>query len=377
MGVALHGNLRDFGIAEVFQLIGQQRKTGVLEIEHERRGLLIHFHEGSVATAEARGATEHAALADMLVRCGLVTRERANAIGLASTASARAYHVVAVESGDVSADEIEQIVDLMTREVIFEVLRFTSGSFRFSSRVFRHDRPAEKLLGAEQILMEGLRMVDEWRTFASRVPSPKSIVRRRGSFDDYRRAAGSEGNEAIALAERIFQLVDGRLSVARVIDLSLAGGFEGTRSLAALIDAGAIEFCESALHPVVRAESGGFAGFVSGVQLSLSAVLPLLLLATVMWASGQQWWVPAELPGTPIEAHALERAAISFETRGLRHALEAHRYRWSVWPRDLAAVDRTGWTGSGALAVPQVDSYYYAQRGQGVLLLPPDPGNTR
>ena len=32
MGVALRGNLDDFGIAEVFQLIGQQRKTGILVI---------------------------------------------------------------------------------------------------------------------------------------------------------------------------------------------------------------------------------------------------------------------------------------------------------------------------------------------------------
>jgi len=32
VSVALHGNLRDFGIGEVFQLIGQQQKTGVLEV---------------------------------------------------------------------------------------------------------------------------------------------------------------------------------------------------------------------------------------------------------------------------------------------------------------------------------------------------------
>ena len=41
MAVALHGNLRDFGIGEVFQLIGQQRKTGVLEVRR-RAGERIH-----------------------------------------------------------------------------------------------------------------------------------------------------------------------------------------------------------------------------------------------------------------------------------------------------------------------------------------------
>jgi hypothetical protein len=32
VSVGLSGNLRDFGIADVFQLIGQQRKTGVLDL---------------------------------------------------------------------------------------------------------------------------------------------------------------------------------------------------------------------------------------------------------------------------------------------------------------------------------------------------------
>ena len=377
MSVALHGNLQDFGIAEVFQLIGQQRKTGVLEVEHGKRKLCIHFDEGSVVLAETRGATGHEALADMLVRCGLLTRERANAIAQDSLSSARAYHVVAVEGGDVPASELERIIDLLTQEVIFEVLRFTSGSFHFVARPVDHDRPPEKLLGAEQILMEGLRMVDEWRTFAAHVPSPTAIAIRCGTFEDFRERAGSEARDALARVESIFQLVDGRLSVGRIIDLSRAGTFEGTRALAALVDARAIELREPILPPMVRSERGGLAGFASGAQFALSATVPLLLLALVLWASGQRLWEQAEPPGTPIEVRSFERAAASFETRRLRHALEAHRHLWSAWPTELAAVERTGWQGSNALAAPHVGSYYYAQRGDGVVLLPPDSGSTR
>ncbi|MCP4038759.1 MAG: DUF4388 domain-containing protein, partial [bacterium] len=43
MGVALNGNLQDFGIAEVFQLIGQQRKTGMLNISHAGREVCLAF----------------------------------------------------------------------------------------------------------------------------------------------------------------------------------------------------------------------------------------------------------------------------------------------------------------------------------------------
>jgi len=66
MAVALRGNLRDFGIGEVFQLIGQQRKTGILEVEGTTEKLRMGFLEGAVVWAAPVGPHEHAALGDML-----------------------------------------------------------------------------------------------------------------------------------------------------------------------------------------------------------------------------------------------------------------------------------------------------------------------
>jgi len=50
--VALHGNLQDFGIGEVFQLIGQQRKTGVLEVRGEQGEVELRFDSGGVVAAD-------------------------------------------------------------------------------------------------------------------------------------------------------------------------------------------------------------------------------------------------------------------------------------------------------------------------------------
>ncbi|MFP6607070.1 MAG: DUF4388 domain-containing protein, partial [Myxococcota bacterium] len=46
MSVALRGNLQDFGIAEIFQLIGQQRKTGILDVSHGGDTLRLAFDTG-------------------------------------------------------------------------------------------------------------------------------------------------------------------------------------------------------------------------------------------------------------------------------------------------------------------------------------------
>ena len=55
MSVSLRGNLEDFGIGEIFQLIGQQRKTGILEFSSKRVQIRIRFDRGAVVSAAPVG----------------------------------------------------------------------------------------------------------------------------------------------------------------------------------------------------------------------------------------------------------------------------------------------------------------------------------
>ena len=91
MSAGLSGNLADFGIADVFQLIGQQRKTGVLELRNGSSHAHLAFDRGLVVSAGlATGRTgELDPLADRLIRCGQLTRERADEAAAAARASAQ------------------------------------------------------------------------------------------------------------------------------------------------------------------------------------------------------------------------------------------------------------------------------------------------
>ena len=50
--MSLRGTLGDFGIADIFQLIGHQAKTGVLNLKDREVEVRIYFVEGSVVKAE-------------------------------------------------------------------------------------------------------------------------------------------------------------------------------------------------------------------------------------------------------------------------------------------------------------------------------------
>jgi len=89
-------------------------------------------------------------------------------------------------AGLIEPGTLEEVQHLLTRETVFDVMRREDGDFNFVAEAIQHDLPPEKLLGAEQILMDGLRMLDEWRTFAQVVPDEEAIFTRVGSLETAR-----------------------------------------------------------------------------------------------------------------------------------------------------------------------------------------------
>jgi len=46
--MALQGTLKDFGIADILQLIGQQQKTGTLHLKSKDQDVQVGFKDGSI-----------------------------------------------------------------------------------------------------------------------------------------------------------------------------------------------------------------------------------------------------------------------------------------------------------------------------------------
>ncbi len=368
MSVGLHGNLGDFGIAEVFQLIGQQRKTGVLELSRGDESVQFLFDRGAVVSAAPVGARPHAALGEMLVRCGQLTRERIDELHRECDAGALVLPRLAVAREWITPSELGEIENLLTRETFFAVLRWSDGSFRFGAREVEHPRRFGDLLGAEQILMDGLRMMDEWQSFSELVPSEDLVFRRSAGFEAYRSRLETVAGPQRSQAERVFALLDGRLAVRRIIDLSRLGTFDATRILAGLRAADAIEPIE---------EAGGqrrrVAPRISGLSRRqvwgwLGGLLPLSLLLLVAFASLNRIQ-PAASVGFEIRRDAFATARAVYQARRIRHALEDHRMAAGRLPRDLAELRSLP---PGALAAPGGRPYYYAPRDAGAVLLAPE-----
>ena len=371
MSISLQGSLEDFGIAEVFQLIGQQRKTGTLDVSNGDQTLRIAFYAGCVVWGRPVGDDE-GLIDERLARCGFVSEQRLEELRAQSEASARPVSTLAIAAGDVTAEDIAQLEETLTNETLFILLRWSCGSFDFSAQAVAHDRPPEKVLAAEQILMDGLRMVDEWQTFAALVPDGDTVFGRSGSLDLQQKSLGGQGRQRLSFVERVYNLVDGRRPAQRIIDLSRLGLFDATRALAELHRNELIAPVAKRRIPLQRHVSQASPRSPADRARGwLAVAFPLALL------SGMVFWIatlePVEAsPGVfPIVRAPLAEAREGFEKRRLRNRLEAGHLISGGWPEALSPREPAGGGASGALTGARGDAYYYARRGNGVVLLAP------
>ena len=371
MSVALRGNLEDFGIADVFQLIGQQRKTGVLEFRAEDGDQVqLRFDRGGVVSAAPAGSQAEEALAEMLVRCGKLTRGQVDELNSECEAAAQTAPRLALAARWIDEAELNRIEDLLTRETFFDLLRWQRGAFDFHNQPVEHTRSFDSLLGAEQILMDGLRMVDEWQSFSEIVPQD-AVFQRAAGFEEYRRRATLDSS-LMDDAERVYQLIDGRIAVRRVVDLSLLGTFDAVRLLADLSRAEVIETLDAAaLERLQTKPSVRRVELASGDIRSWAAAAIAVVLLGLLFVLPRPGDTGTSPPGFAIERSARDNVREAYAARRTRNAVEAWRFAEGRWPRSLREVASSELLADDALATAPGHAYYYAERDDGVLLLAP------
>lgn len=171
--MAIEGPLRELGIHDVFQLLDLSRKTGTLTITsllRDNQGT-VYFDGGAVIYASIR-SNPHP-LGELLLRAGKISEgdlARARDVQLRAGETRRLGEIL-VGLGAVTLRELERQVRFQVEEVIFELMSWSEGFFRFEERDAL-DVPAEASIriSTESLLMEGARRIDEWSRIEGKVP---------------------------------------------------------------------------------------------------------------------------------------------------------------------------------------------------------------
>ncbi len=168
--MALKGNLRDFTITQLLNLINLARKTGTLIIEGPGEKVWVSFREGKLAYAQA--GQEDNSLIAILYRANKLNAIQQRALKeRAGGMSDKELGLLLVNANYINQQDI--ITSLQTHfvGVVNRLFTWVEGLFRFENDVLPPDDKITVRISLENIIIEGSRRVREWEQLQDEIPN--------------------------------------------------------------------------------------------------------------------------------------------------------------------------------------------------------------
>jgi Domain of unknown function (DUF4388) len=245
--VSLDGNLRVFSLTEIFQMLGMQRKSGILTVEGPKDTISVGFLTGRVVSIESSSHPVENRLGSLLVKAGRLSEdELAGALEVQKKRQERLGRLLLAE-GIVRSEDLREAFRIQLHRIVFGAFGWTDGRFRFAPQsVVDHDPDLFPPTPTESILLEAARTFDELPAAEQKVPSNELVFRRAAGAHALRLVMSDAGNEegALAVSKReaeTWQWVDGRRTVGEIRERAFLSDLDVLKGISDLLDRGLIE----------------------------------------------------------------------------------------------------------------------------------------
>jgi hypothetical protein len=397
--MALEGTIKDFGLPDIFQLIGLQRKTGTLTLQSDKEEVTVTFENGMVVMADSSAKRLEDRLGHVLVKQGKLSAARLEEALQTQKATLQRLGHILVTSNAISSKDLRDALQVQVSQIVFKVFRWRDGEYLFApTDSVDYDRDNFAPMSADFILMEGIRMVDEWPIIEKKIPSMDLVFRpvvdhalievveadgeesTFGSLTDAKRAGASSKIRLTRQEENIFRKVDGTRTVQGIIDATGLPEFETCRTLFDLLTRNLIS---TAGRGAARtSETGIEEAPVAGtpVRGAVAAVCALALVGMLV-----QRRTPFAVTGLSPMLRSSQQLLLDDVSHTRLHrvdrAVQAHLLIHGAPPRTLAELVKSGLVDPAYLEDAAARPFHYALTQDGYLLSPVDdagrPDRTR
>jgi hypothetical protein len=390
--MALQGSIKDFGLPDIFQLIGLQRKTGILTLKHEQESVTVTFENGMVVNAETSAKRIEDRIGNLLVKQGKLSDEKLEEVLQKQKDTLQRLGHILVANSYISQKDLQSALQVQVSQNVFKLFRWKAGDYHFEpADKVEFDRANVQPMSSDFILMEGIRMVDEWPMIEKKIPSTDIVFRAAvdasmievaaddDGFSESKKAASNKiklsGDEA-----RVFKRVDGQRTVQGIIDASGMGDFDACKALFDLLS-------RDIIAPTGRGAMAKEKG-ARPEQVSSALGYGLMAAALVLAAAGVTLHLRSPfgvLSRPPLLNDSLRLLLDSVSRTRLERidrAIVAFRYAHGSLPKTLEELAEEGLLDRSHLKDPWARPYHYGPAGNGYVLSAvddagkPAPGTT-
>ncbi len=233
--MALKGNLRDFSINQLLNLITLARKTGTLVVEGPGDSAWVSFRDGKLAYS--RMGTDEDDLVAILHRTNKLTRAQYNLIkARASHMSDKELGLLLINANYISQEDILASLRTEFVGVLQRVFTWVEGLFRFEDEALPPDGKITLQVGLENIIMEGSRRLREWEQLQDEIPSLDIALQ----FTD--RPGADLRNVNLSVEEwRVVSYIDPKNTIRQIASTTKMNDLEIRRIVYGLLQAGLVE----------------------------------------------------------------------------------------------------------------------------------------
>ena len=212
-----------------------------------------------VGTAFPSDPGGESALGKRLIRGGLISEENWKKAYKQHKEGLLGIEKILTSSGMLTQEDLTAALRLLTFDTIYGLFKWKGGTFRFETKPVSYDPEFVEPLKSEYLLLDVLRMVDEWPMIAERLSSFDMVLQKINPMStlDILNGTPWEKNRTFQM-EVIYDLIDGQRSIKEIVDLSFVEEFETCKNLINLMDAGLIEPTTSVSVKKGRGEKKGF-----------------------------------------------------------------------------------------------------------------------
>ena len=241
--MALRGNLRDFTITQLLNLINLASKTGTLVVDGVSEQAYISFRDGKLAYA--RVGREDGSLALVLHKANKINANQYRAIAdRAGQMTDKELGLLLINAGYVSQEDILLNLQGYFTDVVRKLFSWVEGIFRFENDMLPPEGRINVRLDLENIIMEGSRQLRELEQLQDEIPSLDMAL----VFTDRPRT-----NVNLSVEEwKVVKFVDPKNTMRQIASTNKLSEIEIRRIVYGLLQAGLVELVRPTGLPAVQ-----------------------------------------------------------------------------------------------------------------------------
>jgi hypothetical protein len=238
--MGLYGNLDTMSVPELFAWVSGGKKSGTLEVERKKIAKRVMFQEGRIVACSSNAPAT--LLGQFLLSRGKITRQVLSDAMRRHAQSGAHLGATLVEMGAITPADQDAFVAHKVEETLDGLFDWSEAVFRFYTDALPDPNALEVDLAITEILERGLRRRAERKRSSEAITDPAMVLRRTGG------SVPSELEGHLA-ARRIYDLIDGKKTVAEILLHSHAPEFLVTKFLTVLIKARVVEVGQDPVEP--------------------------------------------------------------------------------------------------------------------------------